>query len=127
MARPLRIEFAGALYHITARGNAREAIFRDAAVRELFLDALGQVVTRFAWLCHAYCLMDNTVNGFLDPRLHVGMMSAKKFCGEGFCVWTARRSRDIHGRPPVGIPCSWCRRVMARWVSAVQRVFDVIR
>jgi len=58
MARPPRIEFAGALYHITARGNAREAIFRDEDDRGLFLDTLGQVITRYAWLCHAYCLMD---------------------------------------------------------------------
>jgi hypothetical protein len=37
MARPLRIEFAGALYHITSRGNAREAIYRDDADRQQFL------------------------------------------------------------------------------------------
>jgi hypothetical protein len=37
MARPLRIEFDGALYHVTSRGNDRKAIFTDAAERELFL------------------------------------------------------------------------------------------
>jgi len=57
MARPLRIEFPGAIYHVAARGNAREAIVRDDADRDLFLDALGEVVTRFGWLYHAYCLM----------------------------------------------------------------------
>jgi hypothetical protein len=47
MARPLRIEFPGAIYHVVARGNAREAIVRADADRDLFLDALGEVVTRF--------------------------------------------------------------------------------
>ncbi|MBK1723035.1 REP-associated tyrosine transposase [Thiocystis violacea] len=59
MARPLRIEFAGALYHITSRGDRREAIFEDDADRTTFLDLLAEVVERFNWRCNAYCLMPN--------------------------------------------------------------------
>jgi putative transposase len=59
MARPLRIEFDGALYHVTSRGNERKPIFKDNTDRKLFLDTLSQVTDRFNWLCHAYCLMDN--------------------------------------------------------------------
>ena len=59
MARPLRIEYDGALYHVTSRGNERKAIFRDDTDRELFLATLFQVTERFHWLCHAYCLMNN--------------------------------------------------------------------
>jgi len=59
MARPLRLEFPGALYHVTARGNARQAIVLDDRDRALFLVCLGEVVLRFGWICHAYCLMDN--------------------------------------------------------------------
>jgi putative transposase len=59
MARPLRIEFPGAVYHVTSRGNARADIFADDADREMYLKILGQVVKRFNWLCHGYCLMDN--------------------------------------------------------------------
>ena len=59
MARPLRLEFPGALYHVTARGNARAAIFEDDADCQCFLDTLGRVITRYNWLCHAYCLMGN--------------------------------------------------------------------
>ena len=59
MARPLRIEFPGAVYHITARGNARVRIYEQARDRELFLGIFSEVVKRFNWLCHAYCLMDN--------------------------------------------------------------------
>jgi putative transposase len=39
--------------------SVREAIVRDDADRDLFVDAFEEVVTRFGWLCHAYCLMDN--------------------------------------------------------------------
>ena len=59
MARPLRIEFAGALYHVTCRGNERADIFFTDDDRRAFLATLGKVCERFNWLCHAYCLMSN--------------------------------------------------------------------
>lgn len=59
MARPLRIEYSGALYHVTSRGDRREPIFEDDEDRLMFLRALAEVVERFNWLCHAYCLMTN--------------------------------------------------------------------
>lgn len=59
MARPLRLEFAGAIYHLTSRGNARQRVFLSDADRELFLDTLSHVVSRYSWICHAYCLMAN--------------------------------------------------------------------
>jgi putative transposase len=59
MARPLRIEYPGAVYHLTSRGNARAPIFLDDADRYLFLNLLGDLVDRYKWLCHGYCLMDN--------------------------------------------------------------------
>jgi len=62
MARSLRLEFPGAIYHVTSRGNARNAIFIDDEDRGLFLGCLGEVVARFDWLCHAYCLMDNQLS-----------------------------------------------------------------
>jgi putative transposase len=59
MARPLRIEFSGALYHVTSRGDRREPIFEDDEDRVEYLKILEEVVKRFNWLCHAYCLMTN--------------------------------------------------------------------
>jgi len=59
MARPLRIEYEGAVYHVTARGNARADIYLSDDDREMFLDVLAHVTDRFGWVCHAYCLMDN--------------------------------------------------------------------
>lgn len=59
MARPLRIEFSGALYHVTARGDRREPIYEDDEDKEMFLNTLAQVVEGFNWICHSYCLMTN--------------------------------------------------------------------
>jgi len=59
MARPLRIQYAGAVYHVTSRGNARAPIYRNDDDRLSFLAVLESVVKRYGWLCHAYCLMDN--------------------------------------------------------------------
>jgi putative transposase len=59
MARPLRLEYPGGVYHVTSRGNARQRIYTSAADRQAFLAILASVVHRLHWLCHAYCLMDN--------------------------------------------------------------------
>jgi REP element-mobilizing transposase RayT len=50
MARPLRLEFAGAIYHLTSRGNARQKVFFTDADRELFLSTLTGVVSRYDWI-----------------------------------------------------------------------------
>jgi len=59
MARPLRIEFPGAVYHVTARGDHQESIYEDNADWKSFLEILSEVVTRCNWVCHTYCLMNN--------------------------------------------------------------------
>lgn len=59
MARPLRIEYEGAVYHVTSRGNRRKPIFKEEADQKLFLTTLENVNKRYNWLCHAYCLMNN--------------------------------------------------------------------
>jgi REP element-mobilizing transposase RayT len=76
MARPLRKEFPGAVYHLTSRGNARQRIFVGDADRELFLGTLARVVSRYGWTCHAYCLMANHYHLLVEtPRgnLAIGM------------------------------------------------------
>jgi len=59
MSRPLRIEFPGALYHLTARGNGGDDIFLDDDDRACFLRMFGQEIEQQGWICYAYCLMDN--------------------------------------------------------------------
>jgi len=76
MARPLRLEFAGALYHITSRGDRRENIYESDVDRQSFLDVLGDVCDRYNWVCHAYCLMDNHYHLLIetpDANLSKGM------------------------------------------------------
>ena len=62
MARPVRIEFAGALYHVIVRGNKRKAVFRDDGVRNDYLGRLAQYGEKFGFRLRAYCLMDNHVH-----------------------------------------------------------------
>ena len=76
MARPLRIEYAGALYHVTARGDRQEDIFLSDKDRKDYLSILEQVVVLFNWLIHAYCLMDNHYHLLIetpDGNLSKGM------------------------------------------------------
>lgn len=93
MARPLRLEFPGAIYHVTARGNARTDIFLDDEDRGLFLGVLAECASRFGWLCHAYCLMDNHYHLLIetpDGNLSAGMRQLNG-------IYTQRFNRR-HGR-----------------------------
>jgi hypothetical protein len=81
MARPLRIEYPGAIDHVLSRGDRREAIFRTEADRKLFLDLLGQTCRRTGCQIHAYWIAEN---------LHMG-------------TWTYVSNRLYH--------CRWVRSV----------------
>ena len=96
MARPLRIEFPGALYHITARGNAGQDIFLDARDSQRFLDLLGEVATRCRWRCTAYCLMTNHYHLVVEtpaPNLSHGM---RQLNGRYTQAFNLRYRRDGH-------------------------------
>lgn len=76
MARPLRIEYPGAVYHITSRGNEKKPIYKDDQDRENFLSVLDKVNKRYHWHCHAYCLMGNHFHLLietLEGNLSLGM------------------------------------------------------
>ncbi|PMO34085.1 REP-associated tyrosine transposase [Vibrio breoganii] len=76
MSRPLRLEFAGALYHVTARGNERNWIFSQDDDFTLYLTVLDEVCERYNWVIHAYCLMSNHYHLLLetpDGNLSKGM------------------------------------------------------
>jgi putative transposase len=73
MSRPLRIEYPGALYHVTSRGNARADIYLYDQDRQAFLDVLSEAVERFGWWCHGYCLMDNHYHLLIEtPMANLG-------------------------------------------------------
>ena len=95
MARPLRLEFPGAVYHITTRGNGGTVIFGDAGDRQDFCDLLGFVITRFNWLCHGYCLMDTHYHLIIetpDGNLSEGMRQLN-----GIYTQMFNRKHESHG------------------------------
>jgi REP element-mobilizing transposase RayT len=73
MARPQRIEYEGAVYHVAVRGNERQAIFRDDADRAYFVRVLGESVKPFDVRLYLYCLMTNHVHLVVEtPRANLG-------------------------------------------------------
>jgi putative transposase len=76
MARPLRIEFPGAVYHVTSRGNEKRPIFKNDRDRKTFLAFLGETAKRFGWSVTAWVLMSNHFHLVLQtpaPNLSRGM------------------------------------------------------
>jgi putative transposase len=65
MARPLRLSFENACYHITSRGNRREDIFHTDKDKSVFLEKLSETFKRYSIVCYAYCLMDNHYHLFV--------------------------------------------------------------
>lgn len=68
MARPLRISYPGAYYHVTARGNERKDIFKSQRDREKFLSYMESATVRYGAAVHAYCLMSNHYHLLLETR-----------------------------------------------------------
>ena len=96
MARPLRLEFPGAIWHVTARGNAREAVFLSDGDRMAFLSILERVVTMFRWQVHAWVLMGNHFHLVVetpDPTLSRGMRQLNGIYTQRF---NARHERVGH-------------------------------
>jgi len=101
VARPLRIEYPGAVYHITSRGNARQEIFLDEEDREDFLLILRSVVRRFHWLCHAYCLMHNHYHLLIETpegNLSQGMRQLNGIYTQAFNRRHGRMGHLFQGR-----------------------------
>ena len=89
MARKLRVEYPGAIYHILNRGDRREQIFRGNVDRQRFVDTLAEACAKTGWQVHAYVLMPNHFHLVVEtpqPNLVVGM---KWFLG----TYTSRFNR----------------------------------
>ncbi|KAA1164706.1 REP-associated tyrosine transposase, partial [Pseudoalteromonas fuliginea] len=94
MARPLRLEFAGALYHVTSRGNERKSIFLDEADFDGFLQILSEVCERYNWVIHSYCLMTNHYHLLVetpDANLSKGMRQLNGV----YTQWFNRKHRRV--------------------------------
>jgi len=101
MARPLRIDFPGGIYHVASRGNAKAEIFYDDADRRAFLEVVADSVERFNWLCHAYCLMANHYHLLIetpDGNLSQGMRQINSVYSQRFNRRHGRVGHLFQGR-----------------------------
>jgi putative transposase len=101
MARPLRIEYPNAVYHVTSRGNARKKIFIDDHDRDAFLSVLNAVIKRYNWLCHAYGLMDNHYHLMIetpDANLSRGMRQSNGVYTQKYNWWHSKTGHIFQGR-----------------------------
>lgn len=101
MARPLRIEYEGALYHVMARGNARGDIFLDDDDRVAFTENLGRVCQRFDWRVWAWCQMNNHYHLLLEtlrPTLSKGMREVNGVYTQAFNRRHGRVGHVLQGR-----------------------------
>ncbi len=101
MARPLRIEFVGVLYHITSRGDGREDIYLDDADRELFMAVLGEACELFNWSTHSWRLMTNHYHLLVetpDSNLSKGMRYLNGVYTQRFNRRHARVGHVFQGR-----------------------------
>lgn len=101
MARRSRVEFPGAIHHVTGRGNAGRRIYRGDADRQRFLEMLAHVTRRRGWFCHAYCLMDNHYHLLVETAeggLGVGMQWLNGAYAQGFNRSGGRSGHLFQGR-----------------------------
>jgi putative transposase len=101
MTRPLRLEFAGALYHLTARGDRQGAIFDDDQDRLVFLDLLAKEVLQQGWVLYAFCLMGNHYHLLLEtpePNLVQGMRRLNGVYTQAFNRRHRRVGHVLQGR-----------------------------
>jgi REP element-mobilizing transposase RayT len=92
MARPLRIEFAGAVYHVTSRGNARQEIVRDDADREKWVDWLRRTVETYHWRLHAWVLMTNHDHLFVETP-EANLAAGMQYFNGSYTSYFNRRHR----------------------------------
>src|SRR5512139_2076393 len=101
MARPLRIEYPGAVYHVTSRGNEKKPVFKDDTDRLNFLNTLQHVNKRYNWICHAYCLMTNHYHLLIETpegNLSIGMRQINSVYTQLFNKRHGRTGHLFQGR-----------------------------
>jgi REP element-mobilizing transposase RayT len=89
MARKLRVQYPGAIYHVMNRGDRREPIFRDDQDRRRFLETLGEACGKTGWQVHVYCLMPNHFHAVIETPQANLVAGMKWFLG----TYTSRFNR----------------------------------
>jgi REP element-mobilizing transposase RayT len=96
MGRQLRIEYPGAYYHVTARGNERKEVFKSEKDREKFLSYLESAVVRYGAAIHAYCLMSNHYHLLLETPCGNLSQVMQHINGAYTNYFNAKRKRSGH-------------------------------
>ena len=94
MARPLRIDFPGALHHVMSRGNERQPIVRDDADRQRRLDWLRRTVETYGWRLHAFVLMTNHDHLFVETR-EANLGAGMQYLNGSYTSYFNRRNRRV--------------------------------
>ncbi len=92
MARPLRIEYPGAFYHVMHRGNDGTEIFKSSKDREKFLEYVGKAAERYSIKIHSYCLMTNHYHLLIETP-HPNLSQAIKWINVGYVAYFNRKHR----------------------------------
>lgn len=96
MARPLRLEFPGAIWHITTRGNEKREIYRDDIDRQRFLDFLARTVMTYRWILHAWVLMANHYHLLVETP-QMGLSRGVKWLNQNYVeLFNKRHDRVGH-------------------------------
>ncbi|HSP32710.1 MAG TPA: transposase [Thermoanaerobaculia bacterium] len=95
MARPLRLEFPGSLWHITHRGNERRPTFHTDADRERFLEMLGETIRRFKWILTAYALMLNHYHVVVELTDADALSRGMKWLNGSYAQWFNREHERV--------------------------------
>jgi len=101
MSRPLRIEYPGAVYHVTARANGRQQLFTHIDDGSYFIELLAREIAQHKWLCHAYCLLEDHYHLVIEtPEANLGRGMGR--LNMAYSQWFGRehdlRGHLFHGR-----------------------------
>src|SRR5476651_2071950 len=120
MPRKLRIQYAGALYHVINRGNYRRDVFESAGAAQAFIAVLEEVLPRFGWRLHAYVIMRNHFHLALEtsrPNLVEGMHWLQSTYATRFNRFRGERGHLFQGR---------YQAILVENLSALGRVVDYL-
>ena len=94
MARPLRLSFENAVYHITARGNRKENIFYSDKDKNVFLEKMNETFEKYSFICYAYCLMDNHYHLFIKTP-YANISSGMHCLNSSYANWLRTKYKIV--------------------------------
>jgi REP element-mobilizing transposase RayT len=95
MARALRVQYPGAVHHVTSRGNERKRIFRSDVDRRRFIELLAEAVQRFAWRLSAWVLMPNHFHLVLETPEHLTLSDGMQWLNGTYAEWFNSRHKRV--------------------------------